>query len=86
MFWFTSMIKDSDELLEVGKEYTIRTLAVASSWCGITLEEITKNEEHPKFPLSFFTYERIPDVPISRALNAEMYEELFFGKKPVDNG
>jgi hypothetical protein len=63
MIWFTNMIRDAEELLIPGAEYTIKTVAVASSWCGITLEEIARDDEHLKFPLSFFKYDRIPDVP-----------------------
>lgn len=53
-FWFKNMIEDADKLLEVGKEYTISNLRLASSWCSIVLEEFPEN----KFPLSFFSYEK----------------------------
>ena len=52
MFWFVNIVKDANELLEVGKEYTISKLKLASSWCGVVLEEFP---EH-KFSLSFFDY------------------------------
>lgn len=54
MFWFVNIIKDANELLEVGKEYTISKLELASSWCAVVLEEFP---EH-KFSLSFFDYEK----------------------------
>ena len=52
MFWFVNIVKDANELLEVGKEYTISKLELASSWCAVILEEFP---EH-KFSLSFFDY------------------------------
>jgi len=54
MFWFVNIVKDANELLEVGKEYTITKLELASSWCGVVLEEFP---EH-KFSLSFFDYDK----------------------------
>jgi hypothetical protein len=51
-FWFVNIVKDANELLEIGKEYTISKLELASSWCGVILEEFP---EH-KFALSFFDY------------------------------
>jgi hypothetical protein len=53
-FWFVNIIKDANELLEIGKEYTIKKLELASSWCGVILEEFP---EH-KFSLSFFDHEK----------------------------
>lgn len=54
MFWFVNIIKDANELLEVGKEYTIFKLGLHSSWCSVVLEEFP---EH-KFSLSFFDYDK----------------------------
>lgn len=54
VFWFANMVRDAQNNLVVGKEYTLKTIRVWSSWCCITLEE-TGNLE---FPLSFFTYDR----------------------------
>lgn len=42
-FWFPKMLKDADELLEIGKKYTIKTISVYSSWCAVTLNEIDKD-------------------------------------------
>ena len=54
MFWFVNIVKDANELLEVGKEYTISKLELASSWCGVVLEEFPDH----KFSLSFFDYDK----------------------------
>jgi len=53
-FWFTNIIKDAEELLEIGKEYTVNKLVLASSWCGVRLEEFPDKV----FALSFFTYDK----------------------------
>jgi hypothetical protein len=53
-FWFTNIIKDANELLEVGKEYTISKVELASSWCGVRLEEFPEK----LFALSFFMYDK----------------------------
>ena len=52
MFWFTNIVKDANELLEIGKEYTISKVELASSWCGVRLEEFPDK----LFALSFFNY------------------------------
>jgi len=54
MFWFANIVKDANELLEVGKEYTVLKLVLASSWCGVRLEELPDKV----FALSFFTYDK----------------------------
>jgi len=54
MFWFVNIVKDANDLLEIGKEYTIKKLELASSWCGVILEEFPDH----KFSLSFFDYEK----------------------------
>ncbi len=41
--WFVNVIKNSEKL-EIGKEYTIREIEVASSWCCIKLEEFSEGE------------------------------------------
>lgn len=53
-FWFTNILKDADDLLEVGKEYTITKLELASSWCAVILEEFPDK----KFALSWFNHEK----------------------------
>lgn len=52
-FWFTNIIKNAEENLEVGKEYTIKTISPASSWCAVTVEEFPEMN----LALSFFEYE-----------------------------
>lgn len=54
MFWFTNIVKDANELLELGKEYTIKKIELASSWCAVILEEFPDK----KFALSFFDYDK----------------------------
>ena len=54
MFWFVNMVKDADELLEIGKEYTITKIELASSWCAVILDEFPDH----KFALSWFTYDK----------------------------
>lgn len=51
-FWFTNIVKDAEDLLEIGKEYTVSKIELASSWCGVIVEEFPDN----KFALSFFEY------------------------------
>jgi len=53
-FWFVNIVKDANELLDLGKEYTIKKLELASSWCAVILEEFP---EH-KFSLGFFEYDK----------------------------
>jgi len=68
MFWFVNIVKDANELLELGKEYTITKLQLASSWCGVVVEEFP---EH-KFSLSFFEYEK--DLTTEEVWATEKYE------------
>jgi len=65
MFWFVNIVKDANELLELGKEYTITKLQLASSWCGVIVQEFP---EH-KFSLSFFEYEK--DLTTEEAMKLE---------------
>ena len=51
-FWFVDIIKNAEDNLVRGKEYTLKSIDVASSWCSITLEET--GDIH--YSLSFFTY------------------------------
>jgi hypothetical protein len=53
-FWYTNIVKDANELLEIGKEYTISKIELASSWCCVKLEEFSEK----KFALSFFNYDK----------------------------
>lgn len=65
MFWFVNMVKDANELLEIGKEYTIAKVELASSWCGVVLKEFPDNT----FALSWFEYE--PELTTNEQLKAE---------------
>ena len=51
-FWLTNIIKNAEEHLEVGKEYTVAKLYLASSWCGVELAETGEVE----YTLGFFNY------------------------------
>lgn len=53
-FFFNNILKDANELLEVGKVYTITGIELASSWCGVQLEEFPDK----KFSLSWFDYDK----------------------------
>ena len=51
-FWFTNIVKDAEQLLEIDKQYTISAVKLASSWCGVKLQEFPDK----LFALSFFAY------------------------------
>ena len=51
-FWYWSIIKAAQELLEVGKEYTVSKCEPFSSWVAVELEEFPET----RFTLSFFEY------------------------------
>ena len=75
MFWYQNIIEDANELLELGKEYTISKLELASSWCGVRVEEIPDK----LFALSFFDYPKelttVETMKIERAIQeTEKYE------------
>jgi len=53
LFWFTNMIKNADDNLVIGQEYTLKTVEVASSSCIITLQETGDLQ----YSLSWFKYE-----------------------------
>ena len=53
-FFFQNILKDANELLEVGKEYTITKIELASSWCAVILDEFPEK----KFSISWFDYEK----------------------------
>ena len=53
-FFFQNILKDANELLEIGKVYTITGIELASSWCGVQLEEFPDK----RFSLSWFIYEK----------------------------
>jgi hypothetical protein len=51
-FWFKNIIEDANNLLVIGKEYTIFKMRLNSSWISVVLEEFPDH----KFSLSFFDY------------------------------
>jgi hypothetical protein len=53
-FFFQNILKDANDLLEIGKEYTITKIELASSWCAVTLDEFPDK----KFSLAWFSYEK----------------------------
>jgi hypothetical protein len=53
-FFFQNILKDANDLLEIGKEYTIAKIELASSWCGVFLDEFPDK----KFSLAWFTYNK----------------------------
>jgi len=65
MFWFVNMVKDANELLEIGKEYTITKIELASSWCAVILDEFPDK----KFSLSWFTHDK--DLTTQEAMEIE---------------
>ena len=65
MFFFQNMVKDANELLEIGKEYTISKIELASSWCGVILKEFPDH----KFALNWFDHEK--ELTTSEAMKLE---------------
>jgi hypothetical protein len=53
-FFFQNILKDANDLLEIGKEYTITKIELASSWCAVILDEFPDK----KFSLAWFTYDK----------------------------
>jgi hypothetical protein len=52
-FWFTNIIKNAEDNLEVGKEYTIKSIAPAGSWCEVKVQEFPEIS----LALSFFEHD-----------------------------
>lgn len=69
-FWFTNIEEDANELLEIGKEYTITKVELASSWCGVILEEFPSH----KFALSWFNYEKELTTQEATKIEKEAWE------------
>ena len=53
-FFFKNILKDANDLLEIGKVYTIAKIELASSWCAVILEEFPDKQ----FSISWFDYEK----------------------------
>ena len=71
-FWFTNIVEDANTLLVVSKEYTIAKLELASSWCGVVLEEFP---EH-KFALNWFTHEKELTTPEAMKLERDAWDTV----------
>jgi hypothetical protein len=69
-FWFTNIEEDAKKLLEIGKEYTISKLELASSWCGVILEEFPDH----KFSLNWFVHEKELTTPEVRKIEQDAWE------------
>jgi hypothetical protein len=65
IFWFKDMIGAANMLLEIGKEYTIAKIELASSWCAVVLEEFPEN----RFSLNWFTYDK--DLSTEEVMKSE---------------
>ena len=53
-FWFKNIIENAEKNLELDKEYTVARLHLASSWCGVELEETGSIE----YSLGFFKHDK----------------------------
>lgn len=74
-FWFTNIVEDANKLLETGKHYTVSKLELASSWCGVRLEEIPDK----LFSLSFFHYPKeltTTQAKMNELVNQELVYEF----------
>jgi hypothetical protein len=74
LFWYTNIINDADKNLEIGKEYTVHKLELASSWCGVRVEEMPGL----LFALSFFEYEKdLTTEEVTKISKAEWESEVY---------
>ena len=71
-FFFTNILEDANNLLEIGKEYTITKIELASSWCAIILDEFPDK----KFALNWFTYDK--DLTTEEVMNIERVQSNYF--------
>ena len=71
-FWFTNIVEDANTLLVVSKEYTIAKLELASSWCGVVLEEFPDH----KFALSWFDHEKELTTPEAMKLERDAWDTV----------
>lgn len=51
-FWYTSYIENADKHLRPGQIYTVESISISSSWCGVKLKETGDME----FVVSWFDY------------------------------
>ena len=71
-FLFKNILKDANDLLEIGKEYTITKIELASSWCAVILDEFPDK----KFSLSWFTYDKDLTTEEVMKLERESWETV----------
>lgn len=64
--WFKDLIKNAEDSLKIGEEYTLASLNVNSSWCSVKLKETGDIV----YSLSFFEYEE-------KQTEKELVENLF---------
>jgi hypothetical protein len=79
-FWFFNIIKDANDLLEIGKEYTITKIEPASSWCAVVLQEFP---EH-RFALNWFAYEKELTTEEVRNIEKESWETVKYEFKTLE--
>lgn len=81
LHWFQNMIKDAEELLEKGKEYTLVKVHPFSSWCAVELEEIPGKT----FSLNFFEYPKELSLHEIREANLEINKESSLIREKYQN-
>jgi hypothetical protein len=74
LFWFKNIVENAEKNLEVGKEYTVSKLHLASSWCGAHLEEFGDME----FSLSFFTHEKELTTEEVRSIDRATWDSVAY--------
>ena len=79
-FFFNNILKDANELLEIGREYTILKIGLASSWCAVTLEEFPEK----KFSLAWFTYEKHLTTEEAMKLERDEWETVKYEFKTLE--
>jgi hypothetical protein len=74
LFWFKNIVENAEKNLEIGKEYTVSKLHLASSWCGVELEEFGDME----FSLSFFTHEKELTTEEVRSIDKATWDSVAY--------
>jgi hypothetical protein len=79
-FFFNNILKDANELLEIGKEYTISKIELASSWCAVILDEFPEK----KFSLSWFDYKKELTLEEAMKVEREAWETVKYEFKSLE--
>ena len=66
-FWFAELIANAERELRIGEIYTLKTVKLALSWAGITLEETGDTE----YSLGFFDDPSEIDRPPNAVIDTE---------------